>query len=199
MGHSDSDAPDKVAVWLERIRSDRDEDARSLVEHLYPLVIKIVRAHRPRRIAEEDLAQDVFMKLFGKLDQFRGSVPFEHWVSRVAVNTCRDQLRAQRVRPELRWADLSEAEAAVLDNRDHSIDSTPHPAHILGARELVDKLLARLSPEDRFILQMLDMEERSVDEIRSMTGWTASLIKVRAFRARRNLRAYLEKLETERS
>ena len=104
-----------VAQCLARVRA-RDEDAaRALVEHLYPLVIKIVRAHLPRRLDEEDLAQEIFMKVFANAAQYRGEVPFEHWVSRVAVSTCLDRLRAQKRRPEWRWADLSEGEAEVLD------------------------------------------------------------------------------------
>src|SRR5260221_1605866 len=95
-----------VAACLRRVRQ-RDEDAaRALVEHLYPLVIKIVRANLPRRVAEEDLAQDIFLKMFERLGQYRAIVPLEHWVARIAVTTCLDQLRAQKRRPELRWADL---------------------------------------------------------------------------------------------
>jgi len=63
---------------------------------LYPLVLKLVRAHLPRRAAEEDLVQTVFMKVFAKLDDYAGAVPLEHWVSRIAVNTCINQLRAER-------------------------------------------------------------------------------------------------------
>src|SRR6266446_5818609 len=95
----------------------RDEDAaRLLFHHLYPLVIKLVRSHLPRRTSEEDLAQTVFMKVFANLQQYSGTVPLEHWVSRIAVNTCLNQLRAEKIRPELRWADLSEAEADVLQS-----------------------------------------------------------------------------------
>ena len=68
-----------VAACLERVRRGDDDAARELVTHLYPLVIKIVRAHLPRRVAEEDLAQDIFLKMFTHLGQFRGVVPFEHW------------------------------------------------------------------------------------------------------------------------
>src|SRR3982751_6292419 len=100
---------------IERVRAGEQAAARELVERLYPIVIRIVRAHRPRRIAEEDLMQDVFIKMFNRLAQYRGDAPFEHWVSRIAVTTCMDQLRAQRCRPELRWSDLSPGEASALE------------------------------------------------------------------------------------
>ena len=120
-----------VAQCLARVRA-RDEDAaRALVEHLYPLVIKIVRAHLPRRLDEEDLAQEIFMKVFANAAQYRGEVPFEHWVSRVAVSTCLDRLRAQKRRPEWRWADLSEREAEVLEE----VLSLPRGDHMADAGE----------------------------------------------------------------
>ena len=104
-----------VAACLELVRLRDQTAARELVEHLHPLVIRIVRARLPRRVAEEDLVQDIFLKMFTRLEQYQGNVPFPHWVSRIAVTTCIDQLRAQQRRPEFRWADLSEQETAVLD------------------------------------------------------------------------------------
>src|SRR3974390_2620339 len=87
---------------LQQARQQNQDAARALVEHLYPLVIRIVRGHLPRRMAEEDLAQEIFVKLFCRLGQYetRAGVPFEHWVSRLAVRTCLDALRAERRRPE---------------------------------------------------------------------------------------------------
>src|SRR3977135_244340 len=92
-----------------------DEAARELVRRLYPLVAKMVRSHRPRRTSEEDLCQMIFIKVFQNLSKFSGQVPLEHWVSRIAVNTCLNQIAAEKVRPELRLADLSQDEAAVIE------------------------------------------------------------------------------------
>jgi len=192
-----ADSGPDVAALLARVRRRDEDSARALVEHLYPLVLKIVRAHLPRRVAEEDLAQDIFLKMFTHLDQFRGGVPFEHWVARIAVTTCLDQLRAQRRRPELRWADLGEAETDVLEAV-LSRGEDAHPAQALAAREIVGRLLERLSPADRLVVTLLDLEDRSLAEIRSMTGWNETLIKVRAFRARRKLRKLLNELEKGR-
>ena len=57
---------------LERVRRRDQAAARELVEHLYPLVIRIVRSHLPRRVAEEDLAQEIFLKMFTRLEQYKG-------------------------------------------------------------------------------------------------------------------------------
>src|SRR5216110_717873 len=110
MADSDADALVQGAL-----RHD-DAAARELVRRLYPLVAKMVRSHRPRRTSEEDLCQMIFIKVLQKLSQFSGKVPLEHWVSRIAVNTCLSQIEAEKVRPELRHADLSEEQQAVVEN-----------------------------------------------------------------------------------
>ncbi|MBM3883224.1 MAG: sigma-70 family RNA polymerase sigma factor [Verrucomicrobia bacterium] len=178
-----------VAQCLRRVREQDLEAARVLVERLYPQIIRIVRSHLPARAAEEDLAQEIFAKLFARLDQYeqRRGVPFTHWVSRLAVRTCLDALRAERRRPELRWADLPDEQAEWLQFM--LADETPPPeASPTSARELLEKLLAQLPPADRLILHALDLEERPVKEVAALTGWSVTLVKVRAFRARRKLR-----------
>jgi RNA polymerase sigma-70 factor (ECF subfamily) len=182
-----------VQSWVRSVQQGDEAAARALFNHLFPLVIKIVRAHLPRRTSEEDLVQTVFMKLFAKLDQFSGRVPLEHWVSRIAVNTCLNQISTERVRPELRWADLSEAEERVLQSLASTTDDLA-PSHNLASRELVDKLLERLRPADRLVITLVHLEGRTVEEVRQVTGWNASLIKVRAFRARRKMKKHLETL-----
>ncbi|MGI8481567.1 MAG: RNA polymerase sigma factor [Chthoniobacterales bacterium] len=180
------------ADCLGRVREHDQLAARTLVERLYPGVIRIVRAHLPRRDAEEDLVQEIFMKMFARLDQYHGNVPLEHWVSRIAVRTCYDRLRAQQRRPELRQADLSEAEAERLE-RSAVVSEDPDVADAIGARETVEQLLAKLCPSDRLLITLLELEERSIAEIRAITGWNAALIKVRAFRARQKLRKEWER------
>jgi RNA polymerase sigma-70 factor (ECF subfamily) len=181
---------------LDRVRDGDQAAARDLVGHLYPLVIRIVRAHLPRRVAEEDLAQEVFLKMFTRLSQYQGSVPFPHWVSRIAVTTCIDQLRAQKRRPEFRWADLSEGEADVLENVT-SDASEVAPDRALAARDLVHRMLEMLGPADRLVIQLLDLEQKSIAEVSAATGWNTSVVKVRAFRARRKLQKLFASLEKE--
>ena len=187
-----------VAACLERVKRGEEAACRALVQHLHPLVIRIVRAHLPRRTPEEDLAQEIFIKMFRRLSQYEGKVPFPNWVSRIAVTTCIDHLRAQKRRPEYRWADLSEPEAEVLDAvlRDNS---GPNPADGMAARELVSKLLDTLGPKDRTVITMLDLEQKSLAEISGLTGWTQTMIKVRAFRARRKLQQAFNRLQEKES
>jgi RNA polymerase sigma factor (sigma-70 family) len=180
------DQPFDLAGCLARVRSRDQAAARELVEHLYPLVIRIVRSHLPRRVQEEDLAQEVFLKMFTRIEQYQGAVPFPHWVSRIAVTTCIDHLRAQKRRPEYRWADLSENEADVLQAITAD-ESAAAPDDSLAAHELVHRLLGELKPDDQLVIRLLDLEQKTIAEISQSTGWNQSLVKVRAFRARRKL------------
>ena len=170
--------------------------ARELVRRLYPLVAKLVRAHRPRRTAEEDLCQMIFIKVFQKLSQFSGKVPLEHWVSRIAVNTCLNQIEAEKVRPELRYADLSEEEQAVVENLATSARELA-PDERLASRQLVEHLLGLLKPVERLAIDLLYLQGRSVEEIRKITGWSVALIKVRAFRARQKMKDQLAKISAK--
>lgn len=179
-----------------RVRRGDEEAARSLLNHLFPLVLSVVRGHRPRRMSEDDLTQTIFVKVFTKLDQYSGAVPLEHWVSRIAVNTCLNALQAEKIRPELRWADLTEEEEHVVQTLDTTLGEL-EPGHSFAARDLTDKLLECLKPNDRLLVNLLHMEGRSVEEVKRITGWNTSMIKVRAFRARKRMRKHMATLMKE--
>jgi RNA polymerase sigma-70 factor (ECF subfamily) len=185
-----------AAALVAAARQDDETAARELVRRLYPLVAKLVRSHRPRRTAEEDLCQMIFIKVFQKLDQFSGKVPLEHWVSRIAVNTCLNQIQSEKVRPEFRHADLSDEEVAVVHNLAATTDELG-PDRSFAARDLVERLLTVLKPVERLVIDLLYLQQRSVAEISGLTGWGASLVKVRAFRARKKIKEQLEKFTGE--
>src|SRR5215212_4756383 len=125
-----------VSALIQAALADDDNAARELVRHLYPLVARVVRSHRARRTAEEDLCQMIFIKLFQNLAKFSGQVPLEHWVSRIAVNTCLNQIASEKARPELRRADLREEQAALLDSLAASADEIALGQQ-LASRDLV--------------------------------------------------------------
>lgn len=172
----------------------QDENAaRELVRTLYPLVAKLVRAHRPVRSAEEDLCQMIFIKVMQKLSQFSGTVPLEHWVSRIAINTCINQIQAEKARPELREADLSEEQTAVVRNLAATADELA-PGQSLASRELVEHLMDALKPAERLVIDLLYLQQRTVAEIQKITGWSGALVKVRAFRARQKMKKTMSKI-----
>jgi len=156
-----------------------------------------VRNHLPVTEDEEDLCQEVFMKMFSRLAQFRAEQPFDHWVARIAVNTCLDKLRRQKARRVRSFSDFSSDEAECLQDaitaREFA-DTAPtnSPSATL---EVLEKLLATLKPAEQLVVRLLDLEERSVADICQQTGWGASRVKVTAFRARRKLAATFKELE----
>lgn len=186
--------PDWNAV-IERAKLGDDSAAHWLVEALHGHVLRIVRNNLPRTADEQDLVQEVFMKVFAKIDRFRGEQPFPNWVARITQNTCYDQLRKQKARAELRFADLSSADLQFVESimcRTH--DDAPAPSDPDG-RGLVEKLLGTLNARERLILQMMDLEKKSVREVCALTGWGESKVKVTAMRARRKLNDNLKLLE----
>ena len=139
----------------------------------------------------------IFIKVFQKLSQFSGKVPLEHWVSRIAVNTCLSQIEAEKVRPELRHADLNEEQQAVVENLAASSDELA-PDRQLASRQLVEHLLQLLKPVERLVIDLLYLQGRSVEEIHQITGLGAAAIKVRAFRARQKMKTLLTKMSANK-
>ena len=188
MKEADSPMTDaQVTDCLARARKGDEKAVLEIFHYMYPHVAKLVQANLPARESAEDLIQQVCVKVMSHLDQFSGKVPLLHWVSRIAVNTCLNQIRHEKRRPEVRLADLSEDEAAVVENLASS-GSELDASDQVASRELVDKLLDTLKPQDRLLMRLMYLEGRQLEDIAKLTGWNKALIKVRAFRARAQLR-----------
>jgi RNA polymerase sigma-70 factor (ECF subfamily) len=183
---------------LALVRNGDEAAARRLVDALYPKVVRIVRNHLPVTEDEEDLCQEVFMKVFSRMAQFRGDQPFDHWVARIALNTCLDKLRRQKVRKVRSFSDFSGEEAECLQDAMTAREFGENQATAgtsAATLEVLEKLLATLKPAEQLVVRLLDLEERSVADICEQTGWGASRVKVTAFRARRKLAATFRELE----
>jgi len=167
-----------------------------LVKKYQPRVFATARRYARRESEVEDIVQEVFLKAFQKLRSFRGDAPFEHWLMRLAVRTCYDFLRAHRRNREMSFADISDEESDWLER--FGADPSHASEQAAAARELVERLLAQLSPGARLVLTLLEIEDRSVKEIAALTGWSVSVVKIRAFRARAEMRKCLEKLAREK-
>lgn len=185
-----------VGECLAQVKVGDEGAARSLVDYLYPTVIRIVRRNLPRKASEEELAQDIFLKMFANLKSYRGEVPLEHWVSRIATNHCLNAIRSQKLRPEWRIGDLSEEQAEAVRATLEDTAQT-HPAEAIAAREIVELLLACLGPKDQLIVRLQEMDGYSAEEIKAVTGWPVAYIRVRAFRARRKLNKRYEVLKAQ--
>lgn len=134
----------------------------------------------------EEIAQEVFLKLYRAAAGYRSEAPFEHWLLRIATRACADRLRDRRRRPESVLADVTPDAGAWLDAALTGAALEAQQAE--AARTLAADLLATLSPKDRMVLVLLELEGLSAREVAAATGSTRAAVKVRAFRARRALR-----------
>ena len=147
----------------------------------------------PRQEQIEEVIPESFTKAYLALPQFAGAhaASFAAWLTQITVNACYDELRRHARRAEQPLADFDETEAQQLTTQLRAAGADVESA--LVSRDLATKLLARLSPEDRLVLTLLDAEGLSVAEIAKVTGWSVPKVKVRAHRARAHLRRVLRK------
>ena len=156
----------------------------------------MARRYARREDEIQDVVQEIWLKAYQRLGSFRGEAPFEHWLMRLAVRTCYDFLRGHQRNRESSFTELSDAENEWLDRFMAAPEDAPEDAD--AARKLVLRVLEELSPDARLIITLLEIEDRSVKEISELTGWSPTLVKVRAFRARAKMRSILERLDRDK-
>jgi RNA polymerase sigma-70 factor (ECF subfamily) len=167
-----------------------------LVRRYQPRLFATARRYARREDEVQDIVQEIFLKAFSKLGSWRGDAPFEHWLMRTAVHACYDALRAHQRNREHNATDLSADETDWLERFAVAPESAGTDAD--AARTLVRKVLERLSPPARLIITLLELEDRGVKEIAALTGWSVPLVKVRAFRARAEMKKILQRMHPEK-
>ena len=167
-----------------------------LVQKYSPRIFATARRYARRESEVEDIVQEVWLKAFQKLKSFRGEAPFEHWLMRLAVRTCYDFLRGHQRNRETSISDLTDTEDDWLERFVQNPESAAEDAD--AARQLIEKILAQLSPAARLVITLLEIEDRAVKEISKLTGWSVPLVKVRAFRARAEMRKVLARIAREK-
>jgi RNA polymerase sigma-70 factor (ECF subfamily) len=156
---------------------------------------ELIRRHKPRVFATasrfardghqlEDICQEVFVRAFRNLGKFRNEAPFHHWLARITTSACYDFLRRERRNREQVSLDGSELQIC---------DAGVEAALSAGrARELLAWALRQLTADEQLILTLCEIEERPLREVAEHTGWSETNVKVRAFRARQNLKKLLQ-------
>lgn len=167
-----------------------------LIQKYSPRVFATARRYARRESEVEDIVQEIWLKAFQKLGSFRSEAPFEHWLMRLAVRTCYDFLRGHQRNRESSFSELTEPETDWLDQFVKEPDSASEKSD--AARQLIDRVMEQLSPPARLVITLLEIEDRSVKEIAGLTGWSVPLVKVRAFRARAEMRKILAKIAKEK-
>lgn len=144
----------------------------------------------------EDVAQEVFVRLYFSLDQLREPEMFEPWLHRLTVNSAYDYLRKQRRRNESRMSDLSEQQVVMADavaSSNRNIEDN-RKAQV---RELVGSLLSEVSEEDRLLLTLKEVEGLSLKELGKVYKVNENALKVRLFRARQRVLKAFGRLQGE--
>ena len=178
------------AELLERIRNGAPDDFAEVIRHHQSRIFAILHRYARDTHQVEDLAQETFIKAGRALEQFDGRVPLEHWLSRIAVRVALDHLRREkRRRNEIGLPELGED---ALEWLRHD-DGNREPEGRMAA-EILDLALRELSPADRVVITMQEMEGHSVKEISAATGMSGVAVRVRALRARAKLKRALERL-----
>lgn len=184
------------AELIAEVLSGNPASFEPLVLRYQPRLFAMARRYARREDEVQDLVQEVFIKAFQKLGSYRGEAPFEHWLMRLAVRTCYDSLRAHQRNRESMIGDLTEDEHAWLDRFAAQPETTD--GHAEAARTLIARLLDRLSPPARLVITLLEIEDRSVKEVAELTGWSIPVVKIRAFRARAEMRRHLKTLARDK-
>jgi RNA polymerase sigma-70 factor (ECF subfamily) len=184
------------AEWIAAVLNGDAASFEPLVTKYQPRVFATARRYARREDEVEDIVQEVFLKAFQKLSSFRGDAPFEHWLMRLAVRTCYDFLRSHQRNREMSFSDISGGATDWLER----LATNPSEADdtAAAARELVQRVLSLLSPPARLVITLLEIEDRSVKEVAELTGWSVPVVKVRAFRARAEMRKRLKKMAREK-
>lgn len=171
-----------------------DESAfEQLFERYRRHVARLASRFFAQREQIEEIIQDSFTKAYFALNTYHGThaASFRAWLTQIAINCCYDQLRRMRRRPEQGLGDIEESEAQEFAAQLRSPPADVETA--LVSRDLAVKLLSRLNADDRLVLTLMDIEGFSVAEIAEVTNWSISKVKVRAHRARADLRRVLQR------
>lgn len=178
------------------LQGDTDSFA-PLVARYSPRVFATARRYARKESEVEDIAQEVWLRAYQRLSSFRGDAPFEHWLMRLTMRVCYDFLRQHQRNREVTLAELTEDQENWLERFNLNPDEADSGA--AAAKELIHQVLEQLSPAARLVITLLEIEERPVKEIAELTGWSVSLVKVRAFRARREMRKVLERMMRDKN
>ncbi|MCC6860318.1 MAG: sigma-70 family RNA polymerase sigma factor [Bryobacterales bacterium] len=171
-------------LLVRRIRSGEEAAFRELVERYQSRIFRVVYGILRNREDAEDLAQEVFAKVYFSIRGFDGRGSLFGWVYRIALNECYGRMRKKRV--VLVFEGDARKGGPAMDLRT-AADRRPGQDHTVAERDFVNKLLARIPDFDRVLLLGREVQGFSVSELAEMTGLNENTVKVRLLRVRRRL------------
>lgn len=192
-----SEKPDNEII--KRILHGNIDEFELLLKRYQDFVFNIITKHIPHQMVEE-IAHDVFVRVYNSVSTFTGDTPFKHWLSKIAVRTCYDYWRKQYKSQEIAMSFLNEEHDKWLETviTAQSVESFNKEEFVKETKEILDWALGKLTAEDRMVLSMVYLDGLSVKETATLLGWSLANVKVRSHRARKKLRKQLEKLLEQR-
>jgi RNA polymerase sigma-70 factor, ECF subfamily len=183
------------AALVRRIQAQDEMAFREIVERYQAKVFSIIYGILRNRNDAEDIAQQVFAKIYFSIKNFDFRSSLLTWIYKTTVNECYDYLRKKRVRKLVYESDFSNEDSARVETSGSATDQKPAVDQRLAQRDLILKLLGKISEEDRSLILLKEVEGHSVEELSQMTGMNENTIKVKLFRARQKLVKAAQRLD----
>jgi RNA polymerase sigma-70 factor (ECF subfamily) len=180
---------------VQRAQAGDESAFREIVERYQSKVFSIIHGIVRQRNDVEDIAQQVFAKVYSSLKSFDFRSSLITWIYKITVNECFDYLRKRKVRRLVYESDLSEDEVRRVENTEPATDRQVPVDSSLAQRDYVLKLLTRVSEEERMLLILKEVEGFSVEELAGKTGMNENTVKVKLFRARQKLVKAAQRLD----
>ena len=180
---------------VRRAQSGDETAFREIVEKYQSKVFSIIHGIVRQRNDVEDIAQQVFTKVYFSIRNFDFRSSLITWIYKITVNECFDYLRKKKVRKLVYESDLSEDEVRRVENTEPPVDRQPRADSTLARRDYLLKLMMRVSEEERTLLMLKEVEGYSVEELAEKMSMNENTIKVKLFRARQKLVKASQKLD----
>src|SRR2546421_8829731 len=157
------------AALVRRVQAGDEIAFREIVERYQSKVYSIIYGILRNRNDAEDIAQQVFAKVYFSIKNFDFRSSLLTWIYKITVNECYDYLRKKRVRKLVYESDFSEDDAKRMEASEPAVDSAVLADERLAQQDLVVKLLSKVSEEDRRLILLKEVEGHSVEELGTIT------------------------------
>lgn len=180
---------------VRRAQAGDDSAFREIVEKYQSKVFSIIHGIVRQRNDVEDIAQQVFAKVYFSLRNFDFRSSLITWIYKITVNECFDYLRKKKVRKLVYESDMSEDQVRRVENTEPVIERSVRTDATLARRDYIVKLMDKVSGEEKQLLMLKEVEGYSVEELASMLSMNENTIKVKLFRARQKLVKAAQRLD----
>ena len=180
---------------VRRAQTGDDTAFQEIVEKYQSKVFSIIHGIVRQRNDVEDIAQQVFAKVYFSIRNFDFRSSLITWIYKITVNECFDYLRKKKVRKLVYESDMSEDEVRRVENTEPLMERSTRTDSTLARRDYIVKLMDRVSDEEKQLLMLKEVEGYSVEELSGMLKMNENTIKVKLFRARQKLVKAAQRLD----